>query len=129
MTPTLALRLGGKQVWGDAPIHESAFLGGSATVRGYSFERFAGDAMLFGNAEARMPLARVRLLVRGDLGVLALADAGRVYLEGESPGGWHTAYGGGLWFRFQVRSTLLAASASYAQGERGIVYLKLGLPF
>ena len=129
LSPTLALRVGGKHLWGDAPIHESAFLGGSATVRGYSFERFAGDAMVFGSAEARMPLARVRLLVRGDLGVLALADAGRVYLDGESPEGWHTAYGGGLWFRFQVRSTLLAASASYAYGERGIVYLKLGLPF
>jgi hypothetical protein len=98
-------------------------------VRGYSFERFAGDAMVFGNAEARVPLARVKLLVRGDLGVLGLADAGRVYLDGESQGDWHTAYGGGLWFRFQIRSSVVAASAAYAQGDKGTLYLKLGMPF
>jgi outer membrane translocation and assembly module TamA len=127
--PTLAVRLGGKQLWGDFPIHEAAFLGGSATVRGYSFERFAGDALLFGNAEGRLPLGRAKLVVRGDLGVLALADAGRVYLDGESPEGWHTAFGGGLWFRFQIRSSLIATSASIVRGERSTLYLKLGLPF
>jgi outer membrane protein assembly factor BamA len=127
--PTLAVRLGGKQLWGDFPIHEAAFLGGSATVRGYSFERFAGDALLFGNAEGRLPLGRAKLVVRGDLGVLALADAGRVYFDGESPEGWHTAFGGGLWFRFQIRSSLIATSASIVRGERSTLYLKLGLPF
>ena len=27
-------------------------------------------------------------------------DAGRVYLNGQSPGGWHTAAGGGLWIGY-----------------------------
>jgi hypothetical protein len=30
-------------------------------------------------------------------GVLGFADAGRVYVDGQSPGGWHTAAGGGIW--------------------------------
>ena len=129
LAPTLALRVGGKQIWGDFPVHEAAFLGGSSTIRGYTFQRYAGDAMVFGNAEARVPVGEVKLIVRGDLGVLGLADAGRVYVDGDSPEGWHTAYGGGLWFRFQVRSSLIAASAAYAQGEKGTLYLKLGVPF
>jgi hypothetical protein len=29
--------------------------------------------------------------------VLGFADAGRVYVDGDSPGGWHTAMGGGFW--------------------------------
>ncbi|HEX6924619.1 MAG TPA: BamA/TamA family outer membrane protein [Longimicrobiaceae bacterium] len=128
-SPTLALRAGGMHLWGDFPIHEAAFLGGSATVRGYRFQRYAGDAMVFGNAEARLPLGKVKWIVRGDLGVLGLADAGRVYVDGESPGGWHTAYGGGLWFRFRVRSTLIAASALYAEGDHGTIYFKFGVPF
>jgi hypothetical protein len=32
-----------------------------------------------------------------NVGALGFADAGRVYIDGDSPGGWHTAFGGGLW--------------------------------
>lgn len=127
--PTLAVRAGGSHVWGDYPPHESAFLGGSASIRGYRYQRFAGDGMLFGNAEARVPLTRVQLLARGDLGVLGLADGGRVFVDGDSPGGWHTAYGGGLWLRFKVRSSVIAGTAAYVRGDRGTLYLDLGVPF
>lgn len=127
--PTLAVRAGGSQVWGDHPPHESAFLGGSATVRGYRYQRYAGDAVVFGNAEARLPLTQVQLIARGDLGVLGLADAGRVYVDGESPGDWHTAYGGGLWLRYKVRSSVIAATAAYVQGDHGTLYLDFGVPF
>ena len=56
------------------------------------------------------------------LGALGLADAGRVYLDGDSPGGWHAGYGGGLSFRTLGH----AATVVYAHGERGIVYVTLG---
>lgn len=127
---TLALRAGGERVWGEFPVHESAFLGGSRSLRGFGFQRFAGDASLFGGAELRAPLASANLvLLRGTLGGLLLADAGRVYFNGESEGGWHTAAGAGLWFRFPLRDTDYVLSATYAQGEEGQVYLKLGVPF
>ena len=83
---------------GDVPFHEAAFLGGPGSLRGYPFQRFAGDAAAFGSAELRQPLGQVKLLVRGRLGVFALADAGRVWMDGDSPGDWHTDVGGGLWF-------------------------------
>lgn len=114
----LALRAGGQAVFGEFPLQYAAFLGGSPTVRGYTYHRYAGDAVAFGGAELRMPLA-------GPVGVLALADAGRVWYDGESAGGWHTGVGGGGF----VRAGAYTASVLYAYGERGIVYLRLGLPF
>jgi hypothetical protein len=81
--------------------------------------------MAYGSGELRVPLARVVLLTRGDLGMILLADAGRVWLDGRSPGGWHSARGGGLSF-----ATLgNAVSLVYAHGETGKVYGYLGLPF
>jgi hypothetical protein len=50
-------------------------------------------------------LTKFFLLLPGDLGVFGLADAGRVYLSGESSDTWHSAFGGGLWFRFLVAPT------------------------
>lgn len=125
--PTLALRTGGERVWGDFPFQEAAFLGGSRSLRGYSTQRFAGDASLYGTAELRLPVTRANLIVKGDLGVLGLVDTGRVYYQGESGGGWHTAAGGGVFFSFLDRANTV--TAAYAQGERGMFYLKLGLPF
>lgn len=118
MGSVLAVRAGGQAVFGDFPLQYAAFLGGSPTVRGYPFHRYAGDAMAFGSAELRVPLF-------GPVGVLALADAGRVWYDGESAGDLHTAVGGGGF----VRAGSYTASLLYAYGERGIVYLRLGLPF
>lgn len=124
---TLALRLGGKRVFGEFPFQEAAFLGGSRDLRGHHGQRFAGDASLYGSAEARVFLTRAKLFVRGDLGVFGLADAGRVWYEGDSEGGWHSALGGGVWFSFLDRTRTL--SASYAYGEKGMFYVRMGLPF
>ena len=122
---TLALRAGGRRVWGPAPIHEAAMLGGRSTLRGHEWNRFAGDAVAYGNAELRMPLARVELLTRGDLGVIVLADAGRVWVDGDSSGAWHTAAGAGLSFQTMAK----AVSVVYARGEVRRVYAYLGFPF
>ncbi|MGQ0562590.1 MAG: BamA/TamA family outer membrane protein [Gemmatimonadota bacterium] len=122
---TLAFRAGGQRVWGSFPLHEAAFVGGSSTLRGYTWNRFAGDAAAYGSTELRVPLTRITLLTRGELGVLGFADAGRVWLDGESDGGWHTSYGGGLWFA----SLGHAISVSYAKGEEGRFYISLGQAF
>jgi Omp85 superfamily domain len=123
--PILALRAGGEYVAGDFPFAEAAFLGGTGSLRGYPFERYAGDAAAFGSVELRQPLGQVRLLVRGRLGVFGLADAGRVWMDGESAGDWHTNYGGGVWFEtLGVPLTL-----TYARGDVDRLYLGLGMPF
>jgi hemolysin activation/secretion protein len=123
----VALRAGGEKVWGDFPLQYAAFVGGGRSLRGYSSQRYAGDAAAWAGAELRQVLTRAEIVVRGDLGVLALADAGRVWYGGESDGGWHTAYGGGVFFSFMDHA--YTASATYAYGEKGKLYLALGVPF
>ena len=126
--PTLALRAGAQRAWGGFPFPYAAYLGGDHSLRGYASGRFAGDAEAHGSAELRQPLFRTRLAVmRGTLGAIALGDAGRVWYQGASPGGWHTAAGGGLFFTFLGHSR--AASVVYAKGEEGNLYFTLGLPF
>jgi hypothetical protein len=121
----VALRVGGGSAWGDVPVHESIFLGGRRTLRGFQTQRFAGDASLYGSSELRLPLGHLTLLTRGRVGVLGFADAGRVYVDGESPGDWHTSYGGGLWY-----STMgITGSLVYGVGEQNRLHAYFGLPF
>jgi hypothetical protein len=122
--PFLALRAGGNKLWGTFPVHEAAFIGGRNTLRGFETDRLAGDAAVFGSTELHAPLGTIELLVRGELGVFGLADAGRVYMDGDSPGSWHTSVGGGAWF-YTLGRTL---SLTYARGEIGRLYLRLGMP-
>jgi hypothetical protein len=95
--PVLAVRGGGKKLWGPFPYFDAAFLGGSETFRTEEKQRYAGDASLFGSTELRVPIAKFPFILPLDVGALGFADAGRVYLNGQSPGGWHTAEGGGFW--------------------------------
>src|SRR5690606_38228480 len=85
----LALRAGGAQLWGEAPLLDRVSLGGSATLRGFQYQRFTGDAMVHASVELRAALTRAEIFVRGDLGVLAFTDVGRIFEDGESEGGWH----------------------------------------
>jgi outer membrane translocation and assembly module TamA len=123
--PQLALRVGGRRAWGDWPVFEGAFIGGMETVRGYRYMRFLAEQSAWGNVELRAPLFEMTLLSRGRLGVLGLADAGRVWKDKDSPGGWHTAYGGGVFYETLGR----AFTVLYARGEEDRWYLQIGMPF
>jgi hypothetical protein len=126
--PTLALRAGGRKLWGQYPFFEAAFIGGASTVRLGRVNRYAGDAAAYGNAELRLPLAKVMLVLPADLGVFGLADAGRVFLEGESSDKWHTAFGGGIWLSFLSRAHTISAAIA-AGDERTGFYMQAGFGF
>jgi len=98
--PVIALRAGGKKLYGNFPYFDAAFLGGSNNLRAVHRQQYAGDASVYGNAELRYPIAKFPLILPLDVGALAFADAGRVYVNGDSPGGWHSAMGGGFWVGF-----------------------------
>jgi outer membrane protein assembly factor BamA len=127
-TPTLALRAGGKKVWGRYPFYESAFLGGRNNLRGFHSERFAGDASLYGTAELRITVGRSYIALPGEWGLFGNVDAGRVYVDGESPGGWHTGVGGGLWLAFLDRSNAASAGITFTD-EGTLVRVGVGLGF
>ena len=95
--PVLAFRAGGKKLWGDFPYFDAAFLGGSESFRTEERQRWAGDASIYGTTELRVPIVKFPFILPLDLGAIGFADAGKVYLDGASPQGWHTAAGGGLW--------------------------------
>ena len=95
--PVLALRAGGKKLFGNFPYFDAAFLGGGSSFRVDHRQRYAGDASVYGSSELRVPVAKFPLVLPLDVGVLGFADVGRVYVDGDSQGGWHNAEGGGFW--------------------------------
>lgn len=128
LQPTLAIRASGRKNWGAYPFHEAAFVGGWNTVRGFPEQRFAGDAALVGNAELRVALAPIFLVVPAHLGVFGLVDAGRVYRAGERSERWHSAAGGGIWLAFLNRANTVSLAA--ADGGEGLrLYARAGFGF
>lgn len=126
--PTLVLRGGAKRVFGTYPFHEAAYLGGAQSLRGLRVQRYAGDAVLYGGAELHVPVAKVFLFAPGELGVMGLADFGRVYLDGESSKRWHHGFGGGLYFVSPKRNNAFAVSMASSEGRRGF-YFRVGVGF
>jgi outer membrane protein assembly factor BamA len=136
---TLALRGGGKRVFGTYPFQESATIGGGTlgeiavgepdyTVRGFRTQRFRGDSSLWGNAEARLSVGHLRVILPARFGLFGFSDAGRVWLEGEDSDEWHTGVGGGLWLSFlNDRGVGSAAIATSDEGSR--FYFKGGFTF
>jgi hypothetical protein len=128
LDPTLALRIGGKKLWGQYPFFESAFIGGASTVRLGRVNRYAGDASAYGSAELRLALARFFLVLPTQLGIFGLADVGRVFLEGESSDKWHGAYGGGISLSYLQRAYTLSLAVASGE-ERTALYVQAGFGF
>jgi len=71
---------------------------------------------------------RPRVVVPLGIGVFGFADAGRVYVDGSSPGGWHTSLGGGLWFQ-PVRQLYIVRARIGISDESTKLFVMLGLPY
>ena len=125
LEPTLALRVGGKRVWGRFPFQEAAFIGDASTVRLGRQNRYAGEASVYAGSELRLFLTKFYFLAPADFGVLGLADVGRVYLEGEESDRWHAAGGGGIWASFLDRSYMVSLSLAKSS-EHTALYFRIG---
>jgi hypothetical protein len=124
-TAHLALRAGGAFASGAFPLQHAPAIGGRETLRGFQRQRYAGETTAFGSAEVRVPVGTVPFILRWHTGVFGLVDVGRVWFEQESPGGWHSGVGGGLWFS----SLGQTFSVAYAHGEENRFYLQRGMSF
>ena len=131
---TLALRLGGKKVFGTYPYLEAATIGEGGlgvgalqepedTVRGYRARRYLGDASAWANSSLRLKVSRLTLVVPGEWGLDGFADVGRVWLEGESSDRWHPGFGGGLWLSLLKDRMVFTAGLAHST-EDDIFYLK-----
>jgi len=126
--PTLALRTGGKRVFGRYPFTEAAFIGDASTARLGNRNRFAGDAAAWANAELRLTLTRFNVLLPGRFGVFGLADAGRVFVDGEASARWHSAVGGGVWMSVLQPANLLSVALAKS-ADRTAVYVGAGFAY
>ena len=128
LAPTLAVRAGGKKVWGTFPFQEAAFIGDQRSVRLGRQNRFGGHAAVYGNAELRLELGSVFLVLPARIGIFGLGDVGRVYQENETSTTWHWSAGGGLWIAFLGKANTL--TLAFAQGDETLgVYARAGFAF
>jgi outer membrane protein assembly factor BamA len=136
---TLAVRAGGKRVFGDYPYFDAAYVGGGGlltgalaepgfTVRGFRARRFGGDGSLYGNTDLRLRLGQITLLVPTHVGVFGLFDVGRVFYKGESSDTWHTSYGGGIWFSLLNYRNTFSAYLAHSK-EDNIFHVGGGFTF
>jgi hemolysin activation/secretion protein len=138
-TLTLALRVGGKMVFGNYPYFEAASIGEGGlgagalgeptdTVRGYRARRYAGDSSVWSNSELRLRISRITLILPGSWGINGFFDTGRVWFGDASGDTWHNGVGGGIWV--SLLSDRMAFSAGLAHGsDEDIFYVKGGFSF
>jgi hypothetical protein len=132
---TLALRFGGKDTYGRTPYFKAAYLGGGSsftsggpTIRGFRVNRWAGESSAYGNVELRAVLARVKIIVPGEFGVIAFYDTGRVFVDNDSSDQWHQGYGGGVFFAPLARTNAIRLSVAHSD-EDTLVSMGLGFDF
>lgn len=124
----IALRVKGEKLWGSYPYYQSAFIGGTNSIRGYNRERFAGDASLELNAEVRSFLFRANILVPAMFGLSLSAESGRIFNTGERSDKWHTGIGSGIWTYLVTRDVLFSLSYVKSPEDYGL-YLQYGFTF
>ena len=125
---TLALRAGGSKVFSKYPFYAGATVGGQDNLRGYNDKRFSGDASLFGQAELRLFITQLNLILKSKIGLNLFVESGRVYTENDTSDKWHPSYGFGLWVSY-LNSTLIGSTYVAFSPERTTFNLGLGMGF
>ena len=125
---TFAFRIGGGKVWGDYPFTKAIVLGGGNSLRGYSRERFTGDAAVFAQAEIRTYLFPIKFGLPGKFGIHFFGETGRIFVTIEDSKKWHSSFGGGVWMSFIDRMLNLSFDVA-ASKELTNYYLRFSMPF
>jgi hemolysin activation/secretion protein len=97
-------------------------------LRGFRAYRFAGDAAAWANVDLRFFLKKIWIVFPADFGLFTFADAGRVWIDKESPGDWHTDAGGGVWLAPVRRDFTISIGAGFSK-ETTQVIAGLGFAF
>jgi hypothetical protein len=124
----LALRAGGRKLWGDYAWFDAAYIGGSNN-RGYNSHRFAGDSSLYGSASLLVWVGQLGTpVIPLRIGLIGFTDTGRVWVEGESSKTWHTSVGGGVLAQPALMPFVVNVLFGYSE-EGTRFYFGLGYPF
>jgi hypothetical protein len=125
---TFSLRAGGSKVWGKYPFFAGATIGGQDNLRGYNDNRFSGDAALFGQAELRLFITEIELILKSRFGINLFAESGRVFTENDNSDKWHPSYGFGIWFSYFNSEIMPSAYVAFSP-ERTTFAFRLSLGF
>ncbi|MGW8317510.1 MAG: BamA/TamA family outer membrane protein, partial [Bacteroidales bacterium] len=114
----LAFRAGGNINLGNYEFFQASSVGGSTNLRGFRANRYSGDACVYQNSEFRFKLFNFsNYISKGEFGILAFNDVGRVWFEGEDSDKWHHGYGAGVWVSpFNI--AVITACYERSQDER-----------
>lgn len=123
----IVARAGGATLSGDPQYFQYNRIGGTETLRGYQRNRFYGNSTFFNQNELRF-ISNVRSkIMNGKIGLFALFDQGRVWVNGEKSNAWHTSYGGGIIISPFNKLSLKAAYA--VSPEDANIHITLMKPF
>jgi len=121
---TYAGRLGVQHNIGDYRFYQANTLGGTTNLRGYRRTRYAGRTSLYANFEARLEILSFNAYVfPGKLGIMGLADVGRVYSGNDVNTGikaFHSGFGGGVYVDILKQAII---NVTYSVGEEKLVFL------
>jgi hypothetical protein len=131
---TVAMRIGGAHIVGDAPFFKVSTLSGNqglgqlGNLRGMRRNRFSGQSVLYHNFEIRQSIAHFKTyLATFEVGLSILMDQGRVWQQGENSNKWHRGVGGGPWVNLYEK---LIISATYTKSDvDSAVDVQLGFLF
>ncbi len=125
---TLALRAGGSKAFSQYPFYAGATIGGKNSLRGYDEKRFSGDAAVFGQAELRLFITKLNLILKSRIGINLFAETGRVFTIDDVSEKWHPSYGLGLWVAY-LNSELIGTTYVAFSPERTTFNLGFGMGF
>ncbi|MBK9099232.1 MAG: BamA/TamA family outer membrane protein [bacterium] len=125
---TFALRAGGSKMLGKYPFYAGATVGGENNLRGYNHKRFSGDAALFGQAELRLFVTQINIILKSRTGINLFAETGRVFTENDTSDKWHLSYGVGILVSY-LNSLIIGSTYIAFSQERTTFHLGLGMAF
>jgi outer membrane protein assembly factor BamA len=109
------------------PDYARNLLGGAANLRGYGAGSFAGDNLVAGSAELRIPITSPKGILRA--GITVFADTGTVWDHGQALSGCCFQTGAGVG-GFLVASLLqVSLDVGFRQGGEAAVHFTAGLHF
>jgi len=125
---TLALRAGGGKNFGKYPFYAGNTIGGEDNLRSYNDNRFYGDASVFGQAELRMFISRINIILKSNFGIKLFAETGRVFIKDNPSDKWHPSYGFGFWSSYFNDAVIVSSYAAFSP-ERTSLGAGLGIGF
>ncbi|HSN61570.1 MAG TPA: BamA/TamA family outer membrane protein, partial [Ferruginibacter sp.] len=93
---SIKIKTGATTLSGQPEFYQLNTVGSTETLRGHQRDRFYGKTTVYNQNELRWITDVRSYRYNGKIGLFALYDLGRVWMDNEKSNKWHTGYGGGI---------------------------------